>query len=53
MQPLPEEGDLVTVHYTGKLSDGRIFDSSRERGEPVEFCMGSDQLLPGCEEGIS
>ncbi len=50
---MPQEGDLVTVHYTGKLSDGRIFDSSRERGEPVQFRMGSDQLLPGWEEGIS
>ncbi len=51
--PAPQEGDMVSVHYTGRLSDGRVFDSSRERGEPVQFRMGSEQLLPGWEEGIS
>ena len=43
--------DTVRVHYTGKLTDGRVFDSSLER-EPLEFTMGKGQLIPGFEKGI-
>lgn len=43
--------DTVRVHYTGKLTDGRVFDSSLER-EPLEFTMGEGQLIPGFEKGI-
>ncbi|TDN85893.1 FKBP-type peptidyl-prolyl cis-trans isomerase SlpA [Salegentibacter sp. 24] len=44
--------DTVKVHYTGKLSDGQVFDSSVERGEPIEFTMGQGQLIPGFENGL-
>jgi peptidylprolyl isomerase len=46
-----KEGDSVKVHYTGKLEDGTVFDSSRER-EPLEFTLGSEQVIPGFENGI-
>jgi len=44
-------GDKVKVHYTGKLEDGTVFDSSRE-GEPLEFTIGSGEIIPGFEEQI-
>lgn len=44
--------DTVKVHYTGKLADGEVFDSSVDRGEPLEFTMGQGQLIPGFEEGL-
>ncbi len=44
-------GDTVKVHYTGKLTDGTIFDSS-EDGEPLEFTLGQGQLIPGFEQGV-
>jgi FKBP-type peptidyl-prolyl cis-trans isomerase 2 len=43
--------DKVKVHYTGKLSNGEIFDSSLQR-EPLEFQMGQGQLIPGFEKGL-
>lgn len=43
--------DTIKVHYTGKLSDGRVFDSSVER-EPLEFTLGQGQLIPGFENGV-
>ncbi|HET8752832.1 MAG TPA: peptidylprolyl isomerase [Salinimicrobium sp.] len=46
-----KENDTVKVHYTGKLKDGQVFDSSLER-EPLEFTMGKGQLIPGFEKGI-
>lgn len=46
-----KENDTVKVHYTGKLEDGQIFDSSLER-EPLEFTLGQGQLIPGFENGI-
>lgn len=46
-----KENDTVRVHYTGKLTDGRVFDSSLER-EPLEFTLGKGQLIPGFEKGI-
>jgi FKBP-type peptidyl-prolyl cis-trans isomerase SlpA len=45
------EGATVEVHYTGKLEDGTIFDSSIER-EPLKFTLGQGQLIPGFETGI-
>lgn len=46
-----KENDTVRVHYTGKLKDGQVFDSSLER-EPLEFTMGKGQLIPGFEKGL-
>ncbi|HOQ39316.1 MAG TPA: peptidylprolyl isomerase [Fervidobacterium sp.] len=46
-----KNGDRVKVHYTGKLEDGQIFDSSLER-EPLEFVVGAGQVISGFEEAI-
>jgi FKBP-type peptidyl-prolyl cis-trans isomerase len=46
----PSESDSVTVHYEGKLVDGTVFDSSRERGEPVTFPVNA--VIPGWTEAL-
>ena len=46
-----KKGDKVTVHYTGKLADGSIFDSS-EGEEPLIFTIGDEELIEGFEEGV-
>lgn len=46
----PKPNDSVTVHYTGALIDGRVFDSSVERGEPATF--GVTQVIPGWVEAL-
>jgi len=46
----PAETDTVKVHYTGELISGEVFDSSRERGEPVSFAL--NQVIPGWTEGL-
>ncbi len=48
----PEVGQMVQVHYTGKLLDGTVFDSSIDRGEPISFPLGVGQVIPGWDEGI-
>jgi len=51
--PKPTTGQKVKVHYTGKLQDGTVFDSSVKRGEPIEFVLGVGQVIPGWDEGIA
>lgn len=48
--PKPGRGDQVKVHYTGRLIDGTVFDSSVERGEPATF--GVTQVIPGWVEAL-
>ncbi len=46
-----KNGDTVQVHYTGRLSDGTVFDSSRGR-QPIEFTIGESNIIPGFEQAI-
>ncbi len=46
-----KDGDKVRVHYTGKLENGTVFDSSTDR-EPLEFTIGSGNIIPGFEKGV-
>jgi peptidylprolyl isomerase len=46
-----KSGDTVAVHYTGKLDDGTVFDSS-EGGTPLEFAIGSGNVIPGFEQAV-
>ncbi len=45
-------GDMVAVHYVGRLQDGTEFDNSHKRGAPIEFTIGAGQVIKGWEEGI-
>ena len=49
---VPNKGDILSVHYTGKLEDGTIFDSSVKRGTPIEFPIGKGRVIKGWDEGL-
>jgi FKBP-type peptidyl-prolyl cis-trans isomerase len=48
----PQSGRVVSVNYYGALKDGKVFDNSFGRGEPIEFPLGVGQVIPGWDEGI-
>jgi len=47
-----QQGDTVKIHYTGTLDDGTVFDSSEGR-DPLEFTLGSGQVIAGFDEGVT
>ena len=51
--PQPVTGQTVSVHYTGWLTDGTKFDSSRDRGTPLEFPIGTGRVIRGWDEGVA
>lgn len=51
--PVPQRGQTLSVHYTGTLEDGKKFDSSLDRGTPMQFQLGVSPMIKGWDEGIS
>ncbi len=49
----PKKGQMIFVHYTGTLEDGQKFDSSVDRGEPLEYTHGVGMVIQGWEEGLA
>jgi peptidylprolyl isomerase len=47
-----KNGDTVRVHYTGRLDDGTVFDSS-DGGEPIQFTLGGGEVIPGFERAVT
>ena len=46
------KGKLISVHYTGHLTDGTKFDSSYDRGQPIDFHLGAGEVIAGWDQGI-
>jgi FKBP-type peptidyl-prolyl cis-trans isomerase len=50
--PAAKDGDTVTVHYTGKLQDGTVFDSSLRTNKPYKFTIGESSVIQGWHDGV-